>query len=106
MSKNKEALRREIDLLARQDYVELPEHEMIGRRLRMVRGDRQFFYPDTEKIVQNVKRGTGDGRLYYVVYGDGEYHDKLFLCPVEDFADDVPERKQKRLSENLKEGNV
>lgn len=101
MPEDKEVLRRKIDMLIRQDYEELPDHEMIGERLRMVQGDRQFFNPGTEKIVQTVKRGAEDDKLYYVVYGDGEYHNKLFLCPSDDFKDDVPEREQKRLMEGF-----
>ncbi|MFB6089335.1 MAG: hypothetical protein ABEK36_06155 [Candidatus Aenigmatarchaeota archaeon] len=103
MSEDKEALQRKIEQLAQQDYRELPDHKMVGQRLRMKKGDPQFFHPGTEKIVQNVKHGTQDGKIYYVIYGDGEYHNKLFLCPTEDFENDIPERKQKRLTENFEE---
>jgi len=97
MPKDKEALRREIEMLSRQTYEPLPRHEMIGRTLRMVSGDAQFFYPDARKVVQMVKRGSLDGELYYLVYGDGAYHADLFLVPADNFRDDVPEPEQKTL---------
>jgi len=90
-------------MLAKQTYEPLPEHDMIGRTLHMTKGDTQFFYPDAQKVVQMVKRGSEDGELYYLVYGDGTYHNDLFLVPADNFRNDVPEPKQKTLIDDREE---
>jgi len=84
MSKSNEELKK-IEMLIKQEYNEIPNHKMIGKTLRMKEGDARFFYPGTKKVIQMVKRGSVDGKLYYVVYGDGKYRYELFLVPAEDF---------------------
>ncbi len=37
MSKSKEKLKKETDILINQGYNEIPDHEMIGKTLRMIR---------------------------------------------------------------------
>lgn len=101
MNRDTEALREEIDMLCKQDYNVIPNHKMVGRTLRLVKGDPQFFHPDTEKEVQQVKRGSMDSELYYVIYGDGEYHDELFLVPIEHFRDNDSGQEQKKLSTDI-----
>ena len=95
MSKSKEGLKKELETPINQEYIEIPDHDMIVKTLRMIKGDQQFFYPDTKKVIQMVKRGSKDNKLYYVVYGDRKYHDDLFLIPAENFGDEVPAKDQK-----------
>ncbi len=99
MPKSKEKLKKEIGMLINQGYKEIPDHEMMGKTLRMRRGDQQFFYPDTKKVIQMVRRGSKDNKLYYVVYGDRKYHDDLFLVPAENFGDELPGKDQKTFSQ-------
>ena len=99
MSKRNEGSMKELETSINQEYNEIPDHEMIGKTLLMRRGDQQFFHPDTKKVVQMVKRGSKDNKLYYVVYGDRKYHGDLFLVLAENFGDEVPAKDQKTFSQ-------
>ena len=85
MSKSKDELEKEIEMLIGQEYIEIPDHPMIGKILLLRKGDSQFFKANSRKKIQKVEEGSKDNELYYVVYGDGEYHNELFRMPVEDF---------------------
>jgi len=91
-------LRHRIERLTSQDYVPLPGHPLVGQSIRLDKGDLQFFQPQTEKVVQTVKRGSQDNILYYVVYGDGPYHDELFLVPASDTTPITHPRHDPQLS--------
>ena len=77
MSKRNEGLMKELETSINQEYNEIPDHEMIGKTLLMRRVELQFFHLDTKKVVQMVKHGSRDNKLYYVIYGDRKYHGDL-----------------------------
>jgi len=85
MTTKKDELRKQIEMLTGQQYEELPNHNMVGKTVRLKHGDPQFFEVGTKKTVQAVRRGSRDGKLYYVVLGDNDYRHDLFRVPVEDF---------------------